>query len=135
MTLDNQRTNIAEELRRSDEALAAAEALLTAGFPTDSVSRAYYAAYHALRALLLSRSLEPRSHSGAIALFARELVRPGHMPSSYSRLLAGLQRSRELADYSAALSFSPDDARAQIEEARSFVAAARDYLRREGLTG
>ena len=74
------------------------------------MSRAYYGAFHALCALLFSRGLEAKSHGGAIHLFNTEFVRTGLLGSSHNRLLAGVQRSRELADYDAAVTFSKEDA-------------------------
>lgn len=41
-------------------------------------------------------------------------------------------RRREFADYDAAVTFSADDARAEVESARSFELAAVELLRRDG---
>lgn len=132
MTPENRRSNIRDEIARADEALRAAQALLDAGLHADSVSRSYYAALHSLRALLLSRGLEPRSHAGAIHLFNAEFVRAGLFPSSHNRLVGGLQRARELADYDAAAAFSAEDARLDLEDARAFTKAVLELLGREG---
>lgn len=73
--------------------------------------------------------VEPKTHAGAIHLLNVEFIRPGLLPSSFNRLFAGLQRSRELADYDAAVTFSREDAQAEIDAARSFESAALDLLR------
>lgn len=132
MTDANRRRNIADELDRAAKALAAGTALLGLGLYADSVSRAYYAAFHYLRALLLSHGVEPRTHAGAIHLFNTEFVRTGLFPTTYNRLLSGLQGSRELADYDAAASFAEPDASAQLAEARSFGAEVAAFLGKEG---
>ena len=134
MTDPARRESIREALARADEALRAAQALVDAGLFTDAVSRAYYAAFHYLSALLLSRGLEARAHGGALHLLNREFIRSGLLPTAHNRLLAGLQRTRELADYDPAVDFCADDARSQIEEARAFAADALEILRREGWT-
>ncbi len=132
MTEGNRRKNLADEVARAELALQASSALLDLGLHADSVSRAYYGVFHYLRALLLTRGSEPRTHAGAIHLFNVELVRTGAFPSTYNRLLAGLQRSRELADYDPGVTFSADDARAELEDARDFAAEARAWMVREG---
>jgi uncharacterized protein (UPF0332 family) len=132
VTDDNKRRNLRDEIARATDALRAAEALVGLGLHADAVSRAYYGVFHLLRALLLSRGVEPKTHAGAIHLFNTELVRAGLFPSSHNRLLAGLQRARELADYDAAVVFSEQDARAELAEARELEKAALDHLRREG---
>lgn len=128
MTEDNRRLNMADELAAARSSLAAAEALAGLTLNADSVSRSYYAAFHALRALLLSEGQESRTHAGAIHLFNVHFVRKGTFPSSHNRLLGGMQRSRELADYSAGVRFSEEDARAQLEDARRFVADVLAHL-------
>jgi uncharacterized protein (UPF0332 family) len=135
LTGDNRRKNLADEIARADQAMRSAEALLGLALHADAVSRAYYAVFHLLRALLLSRGVEPKTHAGAIHLFNTELVRAGVFPSSHNRLLGGLQRARELADYDAAVVFSADDAAAEVAEARSFRDAALAFLAKEGWLG
>lgn len=132
MTGDNRRRNIAEEVARAEESLRAAKALLELGLHADSISRSYYAVFHVLRALILSRDIEPKTHAGAIHLFNQEFVRTGVVPNSHNRLLAGLQRARELADYDAAVSFSADDAGAEFSAATSFRDEMLALLLREG---
>ena len=98
----------------------------------DSISRSYYAVFHYLRALLLSTGTETRTHSGAIHLFNTEFVRPGLFSSAHNRFLAGLQRSRELADYDAVVQFSADDAAGERAAAAAFIGEVSGFLRRGG---
>ncbi|MCI0570319.1 MAG: HEPN domain-containing protein [Myxococcaceae bacterium] len=132
MTDANPQSSLTDEVRRCDEALRAAEALATLGLCSDSVSRSYFAVFHALRALLLTRGVELRSEVEAIHLFDTELVQSGALPSSHSLLLAGLQRARELADDDAAVAFDEKGAREVLAAARTFIDAARELLSREG---
>lgn len=132
MTNENRRTNIQDELARAAQALRAAEALAQLDLSADSVSRAYYAVFHALRALLLSAGLEPKSHQGAIHLFNTGFVKPGTFATSHNRLIAGLQRARELADYDSSVQFSKEDALIELQEAKSFVDEVERYLREAG---
>lgn len=57
MNRENRRRNISVELERGQQALQAARLLLEAGIYPDASSRAYYAALHAARALLLGSTL------------------------------------------------------------------------------
>lgn len=134
MTDENRKRNVADELGRADQALRAARALLDLDLHADAVSRAYYGALHALRALLFSRGLDAKTHAGALHLFNTEFVRPGLLASSHNRLLAGIQRSRELADYDAAVTFGKDDAEGCLREAETFRGDVLMLLRRENWT-
>ena len=84
-------------------------------------------------ALLLARGLEPRTHAESVHVFNTHFVRPGLFDPSHNRVLAGLQRSRELADYDAAVQFSERDAGDLLAEARAFGDAVEAFLRTEGL--
>lgn len=132
MTDQARRRNIAESLARAHQALAVAEAALAVDSPADAISRTYYAVLHYLRALLYARGLDPRTHAGAQHLFNQEFVQPGLFPARHNRLLASLQRQRELADYDSATVFDPADTRQQIGEARAFGLEVVAWLRREG---
>ena len=131
MTDENRRRNVADELARVEQALQAARALLGLGLHADSVSRAYYGAFYCLCALLFSRGVEAKTHAGAIHLFNTEFVRAGLFASSHNRLLAGIQRSRELADYDAAVTFAKEDAEGCVRDAEAFRADTLALLRRE----
>lgn len=135
MTDENKKRNITEALVRAREATRAAEALLAVGLCRDAVSRAYYAAYHYVRALLLARGLESRTHGGAFQLLHREFVKPGLLPGVPGWQLAGLQRSREMADYDSATEFSADEVRSLLALVATFAADAMAVLQREGLSG
>lgn len=133
MTEDNREANAIDEVARGQQSLDAAAALIAAELHADAVSRAYYGAYHHIRALLYSRGLEPRSHAGALHLLNVEFIRPGLLPSANNRLLSGLQRSRELADYDPAVVFSAEDARIALDDARAFAGEVRRMLSGAGI--
>jgi uncharacterized protein len=132
MTGDNRRKNIAAEVRRGDESFDSAELLLTAGKLADAVSRAYYAAFHYARALLLTLGDEARTHAGLERMLHRDLVREGGFDPDVARLFSRLQKFRQDADYTAEFVFTPAGAAEDIGAARTFIAEARTRLRAGG---
>ncbi|MCB9871250.1 MAG: HEPN domain-containing protein [Planctomycetes bacterium] len=133
MTDPARRRNIADALARAQQALAVADAALGIGSAADAISRAYYAALHYLRALMFARGFDPRTHAGAQHLFNQHFVKSGLFPARTNRLLAALQKQRELADYDPATIFDSADVEQQIADARSFGSSVVDLLRREGM--
>lgn len=131
MTEANRRAAIAAEWDRSQEALSEATLLRDAGKATGAVSRAYYAAFHAARALLFSMGLEPRSHSGVRAMLGLHFVRSGRLEPRLAHALSHAARAREDADYDAAFVFTLEDADQAIGRAEEFIAAARALLASE----
>ena len=125
MTEEGRHESSAEELSLAEEEMGAADSLLRAGFARVSLTRAYFAVFHAARASLYAVGLEPRTHAGVHHLFNLHFVRPGRFEPGTSRLMARLQKYREEADYSRAFVIDEAGAREEVEAARSFVEAVR----------
>jgi uncharacterized protein (UPF0332 family) len=106
MTSDSRRKNVAIEVARGEEAMREADQLMGASLPTGAVSRAYFAAFHFARALLVTLGEEARTHRGVVALLHRDLVREGKLDPNVASLLSQLQRFRQDADYAAEIVFT-----------------------------
>jgi len=124
LTPENIRHNVQVEWALSEEAWLAGETLLPAGLFRRAITQYYYAAFHAVRATLLTRDVQPKTHSGTRSELHRRLVRAGHIDHTVARALGELQKNREDADYSGELQFVREDA----EEARSAASDLRDAL-------
>ncbi|MCU0864148.1 MAG: HEPN domain-containing protein [Planctomycetes bacterium] len=132
---DEAKIAVAEALERAAEAARAAEQLLAVGLHRDAVSRAYYAAFHVVQAALRARGLEVRTHGGAFQLFHREFVKTGLATRVPGWQLAGLQRSREMADYDSSTTFTADEVRTLLGIVGAFTADVTAMLDREGFLG
>lgn len=66
----------------------------------DAVSRAYYAVFHGISALLLSKGLVYSSHSQVIGAFNREFIKTGILPADFSKKVQNLFDYRQTGDYS-----------------------------------
>jgi hypothetical protein len=132
MTEESRRKNIAAEIRRGDESLESAEILLAAGKLADAVSRAYYAAFHYARGLLLTLGEEPRTHGGLERLLQRDFVRSGDIDADVAKLFSRLQKFRLDADYTAEFVFTPAGSADEVRAARTFVDEARGFLQKGG---
>ncbi|MGQ0507487.1 MAG: HEPN domain-containing protein [Myxococcaceae bacterium] len=121
MTSEGKRASAAEELVRAKEELEAAELLLNARQARIALTRAYYSAFHAARALLHTLGEEPKTHRGALSLFRQRFVKTGKYTAEVSHSLSALQRFREEADYESDFVTSVEAAAVQVLNARSFV--------------
>lgn len=134
MTEENRRLNISEELERADAALEATRVLLQERLLSDCVSRLYYYLFYNVRALLLTKGIEPRSHEGAMRLYSLHFIKNGPLPASASHLFARLMKYREEADYNPSYMFEADDVEGWIGEAIQLAHSIRSIIRNEGLT-
>src|SRR3989338_8359827 len=65
----------------------------------DSVSRSYYAVYHAISAVLLSKGLHFSSHGQTIGAFSREFVKTKTFPAAFTKMIEKLYNERQTGDY------------------------------------
>ena len=117
-------------LDKAREKLRVAELLLRDKMYDDAVSRAYYAAFHAAQATLLTEGLEATTHQGLINLFGLHLVKTGKFEKKFGRFLANLKDDRERSDYEIYSTIDQADAEHAVVEAKEFVAAAEQYVQR-----
>ena len=122
MSPENEIANAREEMARGDEALRAATELHRLGLYNDTVSRAYYAAYHWTRAVLFTEGLESRTHRGAHQLLALHFVRAGLLPETAATLLSQLENLREASDYAAAVRFTEEESGEALRKTGTFIA-------------
>lgn len=123
-------TLIAIRLEQADETLNDARILLDSGKGSNRtiVNRAYYAAFYALLALLLTRNEKPKKHSGAISIFDREFINTGIFDKSLSKDLHKLFHMRMEDDYVEYKPISLEDANRAMIMGVGFVNAIRKYL-------
>lgn len=89
----------ATELQFAYDALTDADALRQQGTERGTVSRLYYACYHAAKAVLYDRGYDPQTHGGVVRLFGREVVQAGDASGSDGSFLNNMLKYRNHADY------------------------------------
>ncbi|MEK7279566.1 MAG: HEPN domain-containing protein [Nitrospirota bacterium] len=94
----------------------------------DSVSRAYYAVYHAISAVLLSRGLHFSSHGQTIGAFNREFIKTKNFPSSFAGTIRKLFKERQTGDYDFESYIDADVAREDLNYGEKIVNACEKYL-------
>lgn len=109
-------------LDQAYERLKSARILFEAGSFGDSLSRSYYAMLSAARALLATKTLDSKKHSGVISLFNQHFVKEGLVNKELGRLIAEAKGIREENDYADYVTFSEEDAKDQLSNAEKFVA-------------
>ncbi len=132
MTEENKRANIQDELARSREAKASAELLFEHGQIRDAVSRLYYCVFYAMRALLLTRALQPRSQEGTLNLFSLHFVHPGLFQPGDAHTFSRLQKYRHEADYASGNVFTPSDYLEFSREAEQLLAKIETHIKTDG---
>ncbi|MBI5874643.1 MAG: HEPN domain-containing protein [Deltaproteobacteria bacterium] len=131
MTRENIKINIDEEIKRGTAAMDAAALLSGNGLFNDAVSRLYYFLLYHIRALLLTKGLEARSHEGALRLFSLHFIKDGIFETKGSHLFAKLMKYREEADYNPSYEFTKEDFIELKKETEELAGDIKAYLIKE----
>lgn len=91
---------VAEELQEARDALADAKKFQQIDVTDKAlVNRLYYACFHAAKAVLYAKGLDPSTHQGVVSLFGEEVVLADDASREDGRFLTRLRDLREQADY------------------------------------
>jgi uncharacterized protein (UPF0332 family) len=126
--MDDHGSEIASYLERVDTDLQVASELLDKGYYDVAASRAYYAAFYAASALLLSEGLDTSKHSGVIALIHQHFVKSGKLNKEQGRNLNWLFELRSVGDYGVSLHVALEDARRAVSVAEDFQKAVKRLI-------
>lgn len=130
MMEENKKENIREEIERASRTMNAATLLFDNNLINDAVSRLYYFLLYHIRALLLSKGLEPKSHEGALRLFALHFIKEKLFDPKDSHVFSKLMKYREEADYNPSYVFSKDDFTDFKKEAEALSIKIKSYLKK-----
>jgi uncharacterized protein (UPF0332 family) len=115
-------------VRRAERSVQAARNLRDDGDYDFAISRAYYALFHAVSAMLLSRGIIRSKHSGVIAAFGQEFVKSGEFSAADQRLLQAAFEDRNEGDYAGVFP-SREKVDQRLVDAEAFVTRVASLLR------
>lgn len=132
MTEGNKKENIKAHLDKASKFLEQADMLYNSDSFDGAVSRLYYFLLHTVRALLLTKGLEPKSHDGVLRVFGQYFVKEGVFEPKDSHFFARLMKYREEADYNPVYIFTQEDLIEFRKEAEVMYDKIKGYLKQNG---
>jgi uncharacterized protein (UPF0332 family) len=100
------------------------------GMLTQSINRSYYAAFHALRALLAYDSYDSKRHSSILGYFNKNYIANDKIEQEYYKIIASAFDIRVRCDYQDFYIISKDVTKKQLKEAEKFVDMIERYIDR-----
>lgn len=108
-------------LEKAQEVYQAARVLYDASQWNSVINRLYYACFYSASALLLSKQISAKSHSGVIGQFSEHIVRPGIVTIDEFRVYAKLLNWRTKGDYNDLYDFTKEDVDSMMIPAKHFI--------------
>lgn len=127
--LDESRIDLAKyRLDKAKECLRVAEYLIEPKEYLSVLNRAYYAIFHAVRAVLAIEGVDRKKHSGVISYFQQNYVKTGIFDKEFSSIVQETFEVRQESDYEDFYIISKEEAVSQYENAKRFVAEIEKYV-------
>lgn len=111
------------------EELSAAELLLNNNLYRACISRAYYALYHTVQALLCAKNINTRTHKGLIQQFGQNFIKTEELSRKSSIILSDTFDLRKLSDYDETIQITQKQAEKTVENTKIFISEALTWLK------
>ncbi len=131
MTPENRHSHAESMMTEATSRLSSAEKNLAIEEWAVASTLSYYAMFHAASALLAARDIHRHRHQGVVSAFGKEFARSGDVAPELGRVISRAFETRLSCDYKVGFQQSEKDARAMVEKARAFLAAAEQRLKIE----
>ena len=93
-----------------------------------SVSRAYYAMFYLVSAILLTKDLNFSKHQAVVAAFGQHFVKTGIFNHNFHQYLVEAFEQRQIGDYEPMEEITKESAQKNIDRAEEFLVAVRLYI-------
>lgn len=118
---EERRTIVGLEIEKSRKTFSEIEILRQAGLWDNIANRLYYAAFHAVSALLINDGHSVGTHQGAVVMLHQHYVKTGILSKEDGAFYSQLQTLREKADYNCTYYAKEEDTAPRIAETEAFI--------------
>jgi hypothetical protein len=132
MTLNSEDKKTLSDLRfdKASEFLDDARANFKEARTKTSISRSYYAALNAVRALLILEGVDSEKHGGAITILSLRFIKTGLLPVEIAKSMKLLLSRRTDVDYGDFESIDTADAQDSIDKAEDILRRINDVRKK-----
>ena len=120
--------NIKSLIDKAKKFLDSSKLLLNASDYDSTVSRIYYAMFFSTEALLLTKNLAAKSHSGLISIFGEHFIKTNVFPKEMGRQLNRAYDKRLIGDYGTSVTIEKEETQKLLEIGKNFVNKIIKYL-------
>lgn len=115
-------------LERAKQDLSDAEYCYKGRRYLNANNRAYYAIFHAIRAVLALERVDFKRHKDVLAHFNQYYIKTEIFPRTISRKISEASKVREDSDYDDEYKPTDEETKTQLETAKELIALVEKYL-------
>ena len=105
---EERRIMVEHELNKAHKTMEQVYVLATNEFWDGAANRLYYAAFHAVCALLIYDGISVHTHHGVNSMLYMQYVKTGKLSAGLAKLFSSLQTMREKSDYNCSFNGLPE---------------------------
>lgn len=125
---EERRIMVELEIERAEKITEQFDTLREQQYWDTLVNRMYYAAFHAVSALLIHNALHVHTHRGALIAFNKEFVRTGLFTQEEGHLFSQLEGLRERGDYNCFVDATEEEIVPLIEPLKALIGKIKSAI-------
>ncbi|HEX9510680.1 MAG TPA: HEPN domain-containing protein [Puia sp.] len=127
--MNDKQTSIKLKLAKARFLMAEVNILMQHHFYITAINRLYYSCFHATKALLLTKDLTPKTHSGVVSMLHQHFVQIDSFDSEQASFFSRLMQERIEDDYSDFTTVDEAAVKEFIEPARKYIAYIEQLIK------
>jgi len=127
-SLDRRKEMVSYRFERAKEEYETSLVLFESKHYRAANNRAYYAIFHAMRAVLAFDGFDSKKHSGIIAAFRKEYIKTGNFDTVLSEIISAASEIRNHSDYDDMFIAEKTETMEQIQNAEVFLENVGQYI-------
>ncbi len=113
---------------KAKDTIETAEHDMKGGYILAAINRAYYSMFYCMTALLLTKEVHAKTHSGTKAKFRELYIKSEILPTSLSQYVEEAFNARQRADYDMDAAITEEAALTIIANAKTLYETTKNYL-------
>lgn len=110
------------KLKKARALMSEVDIQLQNHFYATAINRLYYSCFHATKALLLTKDLTPKTHSGIVTMLHQHFVLPDLFDKAHAAFFSKLMQERIDDDYGDFMVIEFDEVKEFIEPSKAYIA-------------
>lgn len=115
-------------LKKAEDSIKGARILFDDELYGFAASRAYYAMFYLVSAILLTKDMSFSKHQAVVASFGQHFVKTKIFEQKFHQYLVEAFEQRQIGDYEPLEEITEETAQKSIDHALEFLNAVKDYL-------
>ncbi|MBO5641418.1 MAG: HEPN domain-containing protein [Prevotella sp.] len=121
MDEENRKILVSQQKQKASRFLSQADEMLGMEYWDLAANRFYYACFHAVQGLFISKGISAHTHAGMIQQFSLHFVKTRMVDMHYGSFLARMMQLRQKADYNCAYDISEEEVKETATLAHEFI--------------